>query len=427
MGTFTLLAPPIIGLIGAKVTIVISGLFYIAIIPFLTRPLVGTLFLGSILAGAGGGVIWTAQGAILFSNSDNKTLGRNTGIFWIFLQSSFIIGNLFYYLFVHINQQDTVEYNEETICITETVNAIIYGVLGAIGLFGVFLLIFIRTGSSKSKPELKPLLGGSEVGDKMVTNTSINTNSFSESDVEEKIAPSVLSSKVMVLKQTWRDFLRTFQLMCSLRMILLMICFMYSGFELTFWAGVIGTLAARTLQRAEYAGAIGMAVGVGEVVGGILLVTCSVVVRRIGRDPVILIGYFCHMIAFLLVFYTVPDDATAKLQPTAKVYLIDQEFAAIIALIAAGFLLGLGDGCYNTQIYSIVGEGYPGTDGAPAITIFQCVQSISAGVAFLYNGLGQIALKWELLILVVFGTSGTISFIFADWNLRKKGPTQRPN
>lgn len=79
MGTFTLLAPPIIGLIGAKVTIVISGLFYIAIIPFLTRPLVGTLFLGSILAGAGGGVIWTAQGAILFSNSDNKTLGRNTG------------------------------------------------------------------------------------------------------------------------------------------------------------------------------------------------------------------------------------------------------------------------------------------------------------------------------------------------------------
>ena len=37
----------------------------------------------------------------------------------------------------------------------ETVNAIIYGVLGAIGLFGVFLLIFIRTGSSKSKPELK--------------------------------------------------------------------------------------------------------------------------------------------------------------------------------------------------------------------------------------------------------------------------------
>ena len=113
-----------------------------------------------------------------------------------------------------------------------------------------------------------------------------------------------------------------------------------------------------------------------------------------------------------------------------------------------------------------MGEGYPGTDGAPAITIFQCVQSISAGVAFLYNGLGQIALKWELLILVsiqtdvtlvllldqnlvrsllqfslkmsihgiypyflqvVFGTSGTISFILADWNLRKKGPTQRPN
>ena len=47
-----------------------------------------------------------------------------------------------------------------------------------------------------------------------------------------------------------------------------------------------------------------------------------------------------------------------------------------------------------------MGEGYPGMDGAPAITIFQCTQSIAAGTAFLYNGLGQIALKWELLILV---------------------------
>ena len=32
--------------------------------------------------------IWTAQGQILFSNSDTKTLGRNTAIFWMFLQSA---------------------------------------------------------------------------------------------------------------------------------------------------------------------------------------------------------------------------------------------------------------------------------------------------------------------------------------------------
>ena len=65
-----------------------------------------------------------------------------------------------------------------------------------------------------------------------------------------------------------------------------------------------------------------------------------------------------------------------------------------------------------------MGEGYPGTDGAPAITIFQCVQSISAGVAFLYNGLGQIALKWELLILVSIQTDVTLVLLW-DQNLAR--------
>ena len=57
--------------------------------------------------------------------------------------------------------------------------------------------------------------------------------------------------------------------------------------------------------------------------GGFLLMSFSGVVRRMGREPVILAGFISHMISFLLVFYTVPDDATAHLQPTAEVYLID--------------------------------------------------------------------------------------------------------
>ena len=59
--------------------------------------------------------------------------------------------------------------------------------------------------------------------------------------------------------------------------------------------------------------------------GGFLLMSFSGVVRRIGRELVILAGFISHMISFLLVFYTVPDDATAHLQPTAEVYLIDRQ------------------------------------------------------------------------------------------------------
>ena len=31
-------------------------------------------------------VLWTAQGKVLFDNSDTDTIGRNSGVFWFMLQ-----------------------------------------------------------------------------------------------------------------------------------------------------------------------------------------------------------------------------------------------------------------------------------------------------------------------------------------------------
>lgn len=31
-------------------------------------------------------VLWTAQGKVLFDNSDKDTIGRNSGVFWFMLQ-----------------------------------------------------------------------------------------------------------------------------------------------------------------------------------------------------------------------------------------------------------------------------------------------------------------------------------------------------
>lgn len=53
----------------------------------------------SILVGIGAGVIWTAQGVYLSTNSDDATMSRNSGIFWALFQVRLVFPSL---LQIHI-------------------------------------------------------------------------------------------------------------------------------------------------------------------------------------------------------------------------------------------------------------------------------------------------------------------------------------
>ena len=50
-------------------------------------------------------------------------------------------------------------------------------------------------------------------------------------------------------------------------------------------------------------------------VGGGLFGIFGGLTRRVGRDPIVLMGMLVHMAAFLLIFYTLPDDSTYNLAP----------------------------------------------------------------------------------------------------------------
>lgn len=79
-------------------------------------------------------------------------------------------------------------------------------------------------------------------------------------------------------------------------------------------------------------------------------------------------------------------------------------------------VLGLGDACYNTQIYSIIGSVFK-DDSAAGFAIFKFAQSALAAAAFFYSNV--IELPYQLLILVILCVLGTITFCTVELQVRR--------
>ena len=93
-----------------------------------------------------------------------------------------------------------------------------------------------------------------------------------------------------------------------------------------------------------------------------------------------------------------------------------QIFSVAVALICS-LLLGFGDSCYNTQIYSMLGSLYA-DDSAPAFAMFKFIQSVATALAFYYSNL--VFLNSHIYILAVSGTLATLSFCVIEWSNRIK-------
>lgn len=196
-------------------------------------------------------------------------------------------------------------------------------------------------------------------------------------------------------------------------MLLLSVTTAYTGLVLTFFSGVYGTCIGAVnrfgSEEKSLIGLSGIFIGVGEILGGGIFGLLSKKSRS-GRNPVVMLGIFVHFIAFYLIFFNMPNDAPiAPMEGTDQVaYMIPSKEVAMLC----SFLLGLGDSCFNTQLLSILGFLYS-EDSAPAFAIFKFVQSICAAVAYFYSN--YFLLQWQLLIMVIVGFFGTITFFTVEW------------
>lgn len=358
-------APSIIFAIGPKISMFLGGITYSLFIANFFFHETWCLYLASSLIGFGASIFWTGQGNFLTINSDSETMSRNSGVFWALLQCSLLFGNIFVYF----------TFQGKSI-IDEHTRFIVFGVLLGVSCIGVFLLCFLRTGTSDSG--------------------TINN----------------VSSEVSESSRAIQEFKKAFTLMKTSKMFLLAITFLYTGFELSFFSGVYGTGIGFTKRlgddAAKFVGISGICIGLGEIIGGAVFGILGKKTNKYGRDPVILLGFLIHMISFFLIYLNLPAKST--LLPTLQPAILKSSVS--LAMVCA-FGLGFGDACYNTQIYSILGNLYP-EDSAPAFALFKFFQSIAAAIAFFYSTALQ--LPHQLLILAVFGTLGTFSFWMVEWS-----------
>uniref|UniRef100_G3PLP2 UNC93-like protein MFSD11 n=1 Tax=Gasterosteus aculeatus aculeatus TaxID=481459 RepID=G3PLP2_GASAC len=354
-----LLAPAVVAVIGPRVTMFLSGLLYSGYVAVFIVPSTWSFYLTSVLLGVGAAMLWTAQGHFLVENSEASTINRNTGMFWALLQSAFK-KNL---------PSDSSRKNL-------FLSLLVASVLGT--------LSFLALRRSHGEDEM----------------------------LSEEEGQSLLSTRV-IMHKTCPDHSRRrtrrgrtaktiLQLLRTPTILLLSPCMAYSGLELAFYSGVYGTCIGATAQFGDAArgliGISGIVVGIGEIVGGGLFgLLCTN--NRFRRTSVVFLGMVVHFVAVYLIFLNIPDDAPVVFSTAtqSKPFLTP---SVSIALLCS-FLLGLGDSCFNTQLYSILGSVYA-EHSAPAFAIFKFIQVIPE------------CRCWQLLAMVALGFAGTLCFFAVE-------------
>ncbi|KAI6654886.1 UNC93-like protein MFSD11-like [Oopsacas minuta] len=396
------LAPSIIVLLGNRLTMIISASLYTIYIATIIYPIVWTILIASFFIGLGAGTLWTAQGAYLCENSNENTSGRNSGIFWALLQASLFIGNIFVYLFLLFSSDG----NNEAYTLSTTQNRVIFAVL----------TVFCALGTLSVLTLTKPVSNKDYV---------IVVNRFGRDSVHD-VEANEKPMRNDVLLQMGLAFVRAIKLLCTKEIMFFCLLFAYTGLELNFFSGVYGSCIGNVKLDSfgvRYVGLNGAFIGIGEVLGGLSFMIIGHYFKGKARAFIVLFGYIVHMVTFYMIYLNLPNRS-----PSTDINIPHSELqkgaiglhSNIYVALFDSFLLGLGDSCFNTQIYAFITSVYVGDTSAPAIAIYKFFQSISAMIAFFYNPL--LNLNWQLLILVVSGTIGTLGYMVTEFfeSRRKK-------
>lgn len=353
-----LIVAPGVDILGARWSMVLGSLMYTVFLAGMLPLNEPFLYISSALVGIGSAFLWTGQGKYLTMNTTKETSGRNSGLLWGMLQTSLLAGGLFMFGIFTAISAETIE---------KQTRMVLYGVFTGVCLLGNIIL---------------GLLPMSKLG---------------EEERKEKISQTQL-------------LLSAFRLLFTRNMLLLIVSFAYTGIELSYWSGVYSTAISFTKKftydTRKLIAFNAICQGIGQIIGGLCFGILGDKFRRFGRNPIVLVGYVAHLICFALSLINFPFRST--IEPTHGEAIVNPSIS--LALIV-GAILGFGDACWNTQIYSILVDLYH-EQPAQAFSILKFAQAAAATAAFFYAAV--IELPWILVIMVITSTIALGCFWYVE-------------
>lgn len=323
------------------------------------------IYLGSALCGMASALLWTGHGSYVILNSGPRTITRNTSIFWVFYKCSLFFGNIFVYFVFEGKTQ-----------IEERLRMIVVSVLMAMNVLAIVIA------SCLGKP------------------------------AHENIAASEnVETPVAALKQAWKIF-------TTPNIILLSIMFCYVGLSVAFNSGVYSASVGFTHQlgadTSKLVPLVGIFIGIGEILSGGLQILQGENISQYkwGGPTVVFVGVLIQVTAYTLVFLYLPDKSVFSATQDSA-YLESNVYVAM----GCAVLMGTGDGCFTSQIYSILKEMYPNSS-AQTVSLYIFINSAATSLGFFYSTL--LGLHAQLIILSVTGTIGFIVFAIVTHRVKEE-------
>ncbi|XP_075214031.1 UNC93-like protein MFSD11 isoform X1 [Lycorma delicatula] len=360
------LGPSAINIIGLRTCMTAGALIYTLFFSSVLVEKAWVMYAFTAIGGTGASLLWAAEGKYLASNSSAEVISRNVGIFWTFYCSSSIIGNL--YSFYILQGKKYLDRGSR--------NLITYS-LTAIG--GVATLFFA----------LLPPAEKNETEDKKL----------------QKVSP------LKELKTTWKVFK-------TKEMIILAVTFCYTGLHQAFCSGIYSPSIGFTLQFGNRSKQLvplsGVFLGLGQVIGSCWQIMQGKRLSKLrwGRRMVLTTGIVAQLISFALIYINIPPSAVFG-NTTESAIIRSNIFIAIFCSV----LLGFGDGCLNTQNYSILAILFP-NEAAQSCALYSFSKSVSVAVGFFLATFFN--LYYQIPFLAVMAIFALISYIYADMCTFKK-------
>ncbi|PAV55866.1 hypothetical protein WR25_24953 [Diploscapter pachys] len=214
------------------------------------------------------------------------------------------------------------------------------------------------------------------------------------------------------MNQSYGELLgSTFRMLITQEMLLLAVVFAYTGIEQSYWTGIYPTCISFTQQLGNHTNSYlalnSVASGLGQMIAGLIIGILGDHIRRIGREKIVLLGTIVHLACFVLSYMNFPSRASIE-KTDSSGHLWTPNLPVTYTI---GFLLGFGDACWNTQIYSLLCDAFS-HKSSQTFAIFKFWQCGLSSAAFFYSP--YLELQWYLLILIIFSVFAAASFVLFE-------------